>query len=132
MKESFFRFRRPVIKDINYKLSDTFRPDQDIRIDNKITSNYTKNAEEKKALVELRIELGYEESENSPFCLSLTIIAEFHWDEDSRAEKVDILLRQNAPALLLSYARPVISNITSNSVIPYEIPFMDFTSRNRK
>ncbi len=45
-------------------------------------------------------------------------------------EKVDKLLNQNAPSLLLSYVRPVISQLTGAS--PFEafnIPFMNFTNR---
>lgn len=132
MRESFFKFKRPIVKDMNYTISDTFRNDQKISIDNKITTNYVKNPEERRAIVELHIELGYGKSENSPFRLSLTIIAEFQWEQDHSTEKVDILLRQNSPALLLSYARPIVSNITANSVMTYDIPFMDFTARKQK
>ena len=44
-------------------------------------------------------------------------------------EQIDNLLRKNAPALLLSYARPLIASITNASKFPtYNIPFLDFSA----
>lgn len=133
MKESFFKFRRPLIKDIHYELSDNYTPDKETRIGSKLTTSFAKDNEMPRAIVKLHIDLGSSESENSPFSLSLTSYAEFHWDSDSSEEKINKLLQQNAPALLLSYARPVISTITANSGLQYDMPFIDFTSnRNSK
>lgn len=53
----------------------------------------------------------------------------FRWNpEKVDAEHSEKLLKQNAPALLLSYLRPTISLITSASpYAAYDIPFMNFT-----
>ena len=60
--------------------------------------------------------------------LEIKLASEFSW-QDLAENKIDVLLRQNAPALLLSYARPIISSITSASKFPtYNIPFLDFSS----
>ena len=63
------------------------------------------------------------------FRASLIHAALFRWNpEKVDAEHSEKLLKQNAPALLLSYLRPTISLITSASpYAAYDIPFMNFT-----
>lgn len=78
------------------------------------------------AVVSLRIEIG-EPGELVPFHICATESAGFRWEADLQEANVDNLLNQNAPALLLSYLRPVITQITAAS--PYEaynIPFVNF------
>lgn len=41
-------------------------------------------------------------------------------------EKAEPFFRQNAPALLLSYLRPILSLTLNNSYFPIEIPFLNF------
>ena len=44
---------------------------------------------------------------------------------------VDQLLRQNAPALLLSYLRPTVAQITSSSEFEtFDIPFVNFSGQS--
>ena len=58
------------------------------------------------------------------------MVSGFTWN-DLDDEMVDTLLRQNAPALLLSYARPIIASITNASKFPtYNIPFFDFSEES--
>lgn len=116
-----------MVKDIQYRISDDYKPNQQSKVANMISTNYVRKPDECIALVDLHIELGSGDSENPPFYLSLSIVAEFYWEEGCDEDTVNALLKQNASALLLSYARPVISNITSNSIMPYDIPFIDFT-----
>ena len=55
-------------------------------------------------------------------------MANFRWMEGFEKEQIDLLVSQNAPALLLSYARPIISMTTNASHYPaYNIPFINFT-----
>lgn len=69
------------------------------------------------------------EDASVPFYIYAEEGAAFRWN----AEKIDEqhrekLLKQNAPALLLSYLRPTISVITAASPFnAYDIPFMNFT-----
>lgn len=50
----------------------------------------------------------------------------FRWDNE--VENEDLLLKQNAPALLFSYIRPIIATITASSKYPaYDLPFVNFT-----
>ena len=62
------------------------------------------------------------------FALLFVIMANFEWDETYDSETINNLLLINAPSLLLGYARPIISNITSNSIGQYDLPFMNFVS----
>ena len=67
--------------------------------------------------------------DSSPFFIEAEEAALFRWNpEKVDAEHSEKLLKQNAPALLLSYLRPTISLITSASpYAAYDIPFMNFT-----
>lgn len=63
---------------------------------------------------------------NAPFVLNLSIEANFKWigfDEST----IISLLTQNAPSLLISFARPVISTITGSSgLLPFYLPLINF------
>lgn len=69
--------------------------------------------------------------EKTPCYIRVTMKADFRWNK----EKVDkstceTFLNINAPALLLSYIRPKISDLTKDSEIPtQEIPFIDFSNQ---
>lgn len=85
----------------------------------------TRREQKKEAIVELTIELGCDEkSINSPFALKIIIGAKFLWDNTLDEEMLNSLLTINAPSLLLGYAKPVISNITANSMGAYDLPFI--------
>ena len=58
-------------------------------------------------------------------------VAKFKWDSNLQEKNVEIFLNQNAPALLLSYARPIVSMVTNASHYPaYNIPFINFADKN--
>ncbi len=127
-KKSGFQFIKPIVRNINYNLSDDFDNTQETFFDNHFNTLIRRIPDKNEAIVELSIVVGdHEKSKNVPFTLQMTIGAYFRWEENIGEEIVQDLLKMNAPALLLSYARPIISNITANSSIPYDIPFMDFT-----
>lgn len=69
------------------------------------------------------------EFEKVPFQQEFEIEGIFNWDEEleGNPEQLETLLRENAPALLYSYLRPI---ITANSVDadlpPLIIPMMNF------
>lgn len=77
-------------------------------------------------MVELILKLG-ESSLNTPFEIEARELAIFKWEKDYEESNINILLSQNAPALLLSYLRPIIANVTSASQFSaYNIPFINF------
>lgn len=131
MKESFFQFSKPVISVLNYSINEEVLAEEaagEKHLHTHFDRRVLRMDGKPEAVVELVIEIGCDEkSINVPFRLSLTIGAAFRWNEDIADDAViQSLLNLNAPALLLSYARPVISNITSNSIGVYDIPFVNF------
>lgn len=128
MKESSFRFSNPGIVYMKFVENSNFRLEQEkeIEIGTKIQvkHNETRGYE---CDVNVAICIG-EESEAKPFLLEIEVSACFKWDESVEKDKVDFLLNQNAPALLISYARPIVAMITNASHYPvYNLPFIDLT-----
>ena len=57
---------------------------------------------------------------------TIVMSSKVKWDEDVPADMLESILNKNVPAMILSYARPIISMITSHSEYkPLEIPFLD-------
>jgi preprotein translocase subunit SecB len=91
--------------------------------------NVNKMENTNEAEVTLKLELG-ERGETSPFFLTAMEAARFRWNESLEGDMVNKLLNQNAPSLLLSYIRPIVTQITAASPYDaYNIPFINFTNR---
>ena len=128
MKDSVLKFGKPVLKNLEYKVSDEHMENKKVNLHRCFHSNIIRVTNENESIVELTIQIGCDEkSVNPPFSLELTIGARFHWNEDLEEDFVAGLLEVSAPALLVGYARPIIANITSNSIGQYDLPFVDFT-----
>ena len=86
------------------------------------------NKADTKAVVELQLKIGGKAKE-APFMISVVMGAMFRWEEgDFSEEAIDKLLHRNAVSLLLSYARPIIATVTSQSRFPtYDLPYIDLT-----
>jgi len=122
--ESKFKFTNPRIQDLKFCINKNWGKTPAIEIQNSMSLQKEKNDSENSALVELRLEIGECEG-NVPFFVDITIVSVFKWDDDitDPNKYLDI----NAPALLLSYARPIIASITAYSGLPaYHIPFINF------
>ncbi|HEL2072521.1 TPA: protein-export chaperone SecB [Streptococcus suis] len=78
-------------------------------------------------------DLSDSNKENSPYLLRVTMESKFRWKSDEiPSEIIDNLLRVNAPSLLLSYIRPVVSSLTVASAFQEEVvPFVDFTDNQQ-
>lgn len=133
MKESSFQFKTPTLKNIIFQTNNFQKDTSLIDISNELTVNIEKHETEPFATVDLAIKIGSIGSD-SPFYIEMTLGSEFKWDENAYDEAtIEALLKTNAPALLLSYARPIIANITNSSKYPvYNIPLIDFTQHNNK
>jgi len=130
MTQSGFQFANPIISKINYVVHSDFKrnPGEPLSITNSFKTNISPSETDHKAIVELDILIGNTDSQKEPFYIELTIGASFKWDDAYADETIRDLLSVNAPALLLSYARPIISTITNMSPYPaYDIPFYNFT-----
>lgn len=130
MKQSNFRFSKPMVSKIDYSINEDFDSDNRLNISNKFNVSISRDKNESMAIVDLGICIGKKDFEKTdPFYIDMVIGAVFSWDESCYDDStLNSLLSINAPALLLGYARPLISTITSMSPFPpYNLPFYNFT-----
>lgn len=127
MKESNFQFTDPSLVSMKFEENKHFSVEKrkEIKIQTGLSVSHTK-VSENEAVVELKINLG-DKGEQSPFYLETIFMAKFKWVSELEESKVNLFLDQNAPALLLSYARPIVSMTTNAShFAAYNIPFINF------
>lgn len=129
MEASQFQFSKPRLLKLSYQENQDFKRDSDtveVPIEIKPTIHYNKR--DTKAAVELKIKIG-KKSEETPFVVVIVMGAKFRWEKDDFSEEIiDKLLRKNAVSLLLSYARPIVATVTSQSRYPtYDLPYIDLT-----
>ena len=117
MKESSFKFTNPIIESIIYEINTAYT------ISNKeveMVQEFAVNTQKDKS------ELG-DNKKDKPFALIMVIKSDFEWRDEYDEKTINDLLTINAPALLLSYARPNIALITTTAPTgSYSIPFFNF------
>jgi len=124
MKESFFQFSNPQLIDLNFVINEDFDEElfNGFSIETKVHKGIVET--DKEAVVRLELLIGGIE-EDYPFHIKIVMSGKFMCTQKDYFEK---LLNTNAPALLLSYARPIISLVTSQAGYPaFDLPFMNFT-----
>ncbi len=131
MKKSDFKFSNPILLKTEFLLNKKFENDEKIVIGNSFNVSIKRDENDNKAIVELTIKIGKKElKQNIPFYIELVIGSAFTWNDVFDENTLQILLSQNAPALLLSYARPIIHSLTSMTPFPaYNVPFYNFTEK---
>jgi len=128
MKKSSFEFQTPYLKQLDYQINEEFNEavDSEINIDISVRNNVFRDKDKPEAVVEINVIIG-DKTKKCPFFIDIVEGAKFRWEVDNDEKKIEYLLTHNAPALLVSYLRPVVTVITSASQLPaYEIPFIDF------
>lgn len=131
MKKSKLQFSNPILKSSNVSINDGFmdihEPNELNEIEMPITHEVGYSEKEGNSVfVQLKVTVG-ENSDEYPFIASVELISQFTWDQSLKDNAIDKLLKVNAPAHLLSYARPIISLLTSMTPFPpYNLPFMNF------
>lgn len=132
MKQSQFKFSNPYLEAFKFIENEEFKEEdfKGLKVDNEVIQkniSYDNNLGEHSALVELFITIGSVDSD-SPFYIKSKMVSEFTYKgafED--IDEFNKYLKVNAPALLLSYSRPIISLVTSQTKFPtLNIPFMNF------
>lgn len=128
MKSSKFQFVDPHLEEVNFIANPVFVSEADegeIEMQNSFNIQVKRSKDENRANVELTLETNTE-NERAPFKLQIKVASDFKW-EDLDEKTVDSMLNLNAPALLLSYMRPIVANITNSSKFPtYNLPFINF------
>lgn len=128
MKASSFQFTDPSLVHIKFEENKKFQHEEENDIPINVSINVEKEElSENEAIVKTSVVVGAE-SEKVPFVLEAAASARFKWDaEKINKDTSSIFLKQNAPALLISYLRPIIAMITNASHYPaYNLPFISF------
>lgn len=126
MNKSKFQFSNPELIKIEFFVNQTFDED---KFDGIAMQSNTeiRILEGNEAYVSLTVNIG-NSADSQPFNICAEMGASFRWEESVGEERAKQLLNVNAPAVLLSYIRPIVSSMTSSSKYPtLNIPFIDFT-----
>lgn len=127
--ESIFQFSNPSLLKLNFKINDEFdnANGKEIKLNLKVETRINREEAQPQALVVLCVTIG-ETTGDNPFYVYAEEAANFKWQKNAyNEEEIKRLLEQNAPALLLSYLRPIIANVTRFSPYSaYDIPFINF------
>lgn len=134
MEISKFQFTNPVLKHLRFDVNNEFVKSGKMEMEIKLNVNCNRKALDvqttnNSAVVEVTIVIGANDN-STPFYIEATEEASFMWNESIvDQKKIDNLLNQNAVALLISYLRPIITNITAASQYPaYNIPYINLTA----
>ena len=128
MKESnFFLIKQPVIKKMDFTGNNDFSFGNDSKVKLDIQIKKESSTKERKAQITLSLTLNNDcKIDEVPFILKSEIVGQFVWNEEATKEEIEHFINANAPSILLSYMRPVISNIVTYSGFPaFIIPFLD-------
>lgn len=126
MKESKFQFSDPKLDNFEFYVNKDFNKEQydGIKISNHVQADALGECD---AIVKLDLFIG-EKNNSVPFYIHISNHANFHCDDVQLFNK---LIKTNAPALLLSYLRPIVSFLVVQSGYNnFNIPFMDFSDNN--
>ncbi|PAV40045.1 hypothetical protein CJ260_00995 [Megasphaera sp. ASD88] len=134
MEESHVQFKQPMLEECCFSVNKGF-----FKADKKNTSKSQKiklplkteiNVGEiidNKSFVSLLVEVG-EKNNNTPFYARTKMSSLFVLGEGLSEDECESFLKINAPALLLSYTRPIIASLVNDAALPkYNIPFINFT-----
>jgi preprotein translocase subunit SecB len=133
MKESVFQLiGKPRLSKFEFRLNKEYKFDGEIKLDLSNDIQISKGVDEhfNQALVVLN--LGVFETcslTESPFQIHVEIEGYFKWEEALEKDQklLDVMLKQNAPAILYSYVRPIITMMTVEANLPpLVIPLMNF------
>lgn len=125
MKKSKFQFSNPNLINLVFEINPNF--DEKLFKSLKLESQtkIIKAQGQNKANVEMCLDIGGMKKEY-PFVIKIVMASDFMWEDELEGMLVDKLLKANATSLILSYMRPIISNITNNSKYSvFNLPFLD-------
>ena len=133
LKESSFQLiGKPQINKISFETNKEFIFKDEIFLEVSNNVQINKNCDEQKHDSVVILNLGIFTSVNlaeAPFKMNLEIEGHFMWDDllAKDMEQLDIVLKKNAPAILYSYLRPIITLITVEANMPpLVMPLMNF------
>jgi preprotein translocase subunit SecB len=133
MQESVFQLvGKPRIKKFDFELNEEYKLDGEIKLDMNNNIQINKGVDENAQQARVTLSIGIFESikiDEVPFKIMVDIEGRFKWNKtlEENEEMLELMLKQNAPAILYSYVRPIITIITVEANLPpLVIPLMNF------
>lgn len=137
MEISPFQYERPTVQYVKF-LSNLDKIEE-LGKSNSIDVKQSFNMEitertDKSAKATLSINLkALNDAKIEVFKLNLQIGSKFVWENVDDEDLLEYLLKINTSSLLLSYARPIIAQVTSDGGFPpYHLPFINFTNESER
>lgn len=134
MKTSSMQFSNPVLTECTFNVNDNYKQNKEGHeaiLETELGIG-NKDNDKRECIVLLRLTICADKNNNNfPYFIKIAMLANFKWEEELD-NKIDDLLKINAPALLLGYMRPIVATLTNNSPYDvYNIPFMNFTDTDK-
>ena len=133
MKESSFQLiGKPKVTKISYESNETyvFKDELILELNNNIQVIKSNKEERRESIVVLNVGIfTLKDISSVPFQINIEIDGRFKWDDklEGTPEILENMLKQNAPAILYSYLRPIITLITvEGNMPPLVIPLVNF------
>lgn len=128
IRESNFRFISTKLKGLTYELNDSYDIKSPIKLIIHTETKVLKGEYNARVTLELTIfDKDYYLNNEAPFYIDIIMEGDFEWDDSINDGILEIMLENNAPAVLLSYIRPYISSLTVGSGYPpLVIPLLNF------
>ena len=130
MSVSNFQFRRPLLMDVNFHRNEGISVKEKVDpVLHLLHQVYKIEGKDNEAVVELTLQINKQEDkliERAPYWLEVKYGAMFEWKDGDDEKLIQNYLNINAPAMLLSYIRPVVAQLTSASPFgTYHVPFIN-------
>lgn len=128
MEKSYFQLKEQSIINVEF-IKNEFFENKDISVNIDFSHNTEIiNINNNNAYVILTFNVFNKEFlENYPFFVKVVIKGNFFWDSQISPERLNNLLNINAPAVLLSFVRSIIAQLTAFSGFPaLIIPLINF------
>ena len=133
MKESNFKIDgKPKLIQIKFETNKEYDFEDAIALEINNNVNVIRNSDGNphQAIVNLTVGVfSTKDLKEVPFKIEMAIEGSFTWDEDlqKNTKLLNNMLKQNSPAILYSYLRPLITMITAEADMPpLVIPLMNF------
>lgn len=134
MKNSSFQFTNPQLVRLQFTQTENFTNKDSVNVNIQFSVDVQKLASDsaakhEEARVSVSVRIGDTDG-SAPFCLEAEEAADFRWEPGAYdSSQVNALLHQNGVALLISYLRPIIANVTAASKYgSFHLPFLNLTS----
>ena len=122
LKESKFKFERPILKRFSFNENEAFEEKEELKIEIELE----KEIERKEKTGGVSVILKTVNSNEIPFFIEIEMYSKFIWEEELTEEEIINALEINATSLLISYIRPLVALVTGSSKYPaWNIPFLD-------